>query len=130
LFSIRALHNVPEIPEYSREGPRADISMGIFEKSDTFMQIDLDLFFANFTPRIPKGGQPTLAFIDGSEITSNSLPAKGAFNLDFELAYLLIYPQSITLYQTDDVYYVERLNFTSGIFNTFLDAVDGASMSQ
>jgi hypothetical protein len=48
----------------------------------------------------------------------------GESSLDMELIYPLIYPQNITLYQTDDPYYSQ---FTKGIFNTFLDAIDGVS---
>jgi hypothetical protein len=43
---------------------------------------------------------------------------------DFELAIPIIYPQTTTLYQTDDLYYAEGGNgTTTGILNTFLDAV-------
>lgn len=38
-----------------------------------------------------------------------------------------IYPQTITLYQVDDLYYSTSTNGTElGIFNTFLDALDGS----
>jgi hypothetical protein len=46
---------------------------------------------------------------------------------DFELAIPIIYPQTTTLYQTDDLYYAEGGNGTTGgIFNTFLDAVSSS----
>ena len=52
--------------------------------------------------------------------------AGGESDLDFQLAYPLIYPQTITLYQTDDLNYATNPNSTSlGGFNTFLDALDG-----
>ena len=54
--------------------------------------------------------------------------AGGESDLDFQLAYPLIYPQTITLYQTDDLNYATNPNSTSlGGFNTFLDALDGVS---
>lgn len=43
------------------------------------------------------------------------------------LAYPLLYPQKITLYQTDDYYYTTYRNTgATGAFNTFLDAIDGS----
>lgn len=45
--------------------------------------------------------------------------------MDFELAYPLIYPQTITLFQTDDNNYANNGNY-SGYFNNFLDALDGS----
>lgn len=44
--------------------------------------------------------------------------------MDFELAIPIIYPQTTTLYQTDDSYYAN--GGANGIFNTFLDAIDGS----
>ncbi|KAE9374533.1 aorsin [Stipitochalara longipes BDJ] len=122
---IRALYEVPEVPDYATTGPRADNSMGIFEEADFFSPDDLDLFFANFTPRIPNGTQPTPAFIDGAEMPP-FVWAGGESNLDFELAYPLIYPQTITLYQTDDQHYADETFPGTGLFNTFLDAIDGS----
>jgi tripeptidyl-peptidase-1 len=99
--------------------------LGIYEEGDYYAQEDLDLFFANFTPYIPQGTHPSPAFIDGAEAPTDTANAGGESDLDFELAYPLIYPQTITLYQTDDLYYATNLNATSGSFNTLLDALDG-----
>jgi tripeptidyl-peptidase I len=122
---IRALYNIPEIPEYSKTGPRADNTMGIFEEGDFFSPEDLDIFFANFTPRIPNGTRPTPVYIDGSDL--GPVFVGGEADLDFQLAYPLIYPQVITLYQTDDFYYAAS-GPGYGFFNTFLDALDGVSI--
>lgn len=125
MIGIRALYEVPEIPEYPFGQPRSDNSLGIYEEGDYYAQEDLDLFFANFTPYIPQGTHPSPAFIDGAEAPTDTANAGGESDLDFELAYPLIYPQTITLYQTDDLYYATNLNATSGSFNTLLDALDG-----
>lgn len=101
--------------------------MGIFEEADYYAQEDLDLFFANFTPYIPQGTHPTPAFIDGAEAPTDTANAGSESDLDFELAYPLIYPQTITLYQTDDCDYATNPNITGG-FNTFLDALDGVGL--
>jgi tripeptidyl-peptidase-1 len=128
---IQALYKLPNTSDiYSAAGPRADNSLGIFEEGDYYAQEDLDLFFANFTPSIPKGTSPIAAFIDGAEAPINLEDAGGESDLDFELAYPIIHPQTITLYQTDDEFYATNPNSTStGGFNTFLDALDGSYCS-
>ncbi|TVY55396.1 Aorsin, partial [Lachnellula suecica] len=121
---IRALYKIPEV-EY--ETARSDNALGIFEEGDFYSQQDLDLAFANFTPSIPKGTHPTPAFIDGASAPVSVRNAGGESDLDFELAYPIIYPQNVTLYQTDDLFYSNNPNSTSsGGFNTFLDALDGS----
>ncbi|KAK6397550.1 hypothetical protein LTR65_006527 [Meristemomyces frigidus] len=70
---------------------------------------------------------PTLDSIDGGQAPVNTSDAGGESNLDFMLSIPIIYPQTTTLYQTDDLYYAEGGNgSTGGIFNTFLDAIDGS----
>jgi len=86
--------------------------------------LEKDLFFANFTPRIPRGTQPTPALIDGSDLHTDILWAGGESNLDFQPAYPLIFPQNITLFQTDDRYYTATAGPGNGFFNTFLDGID------
>lgn len=39
---------------------------------------------------------------------------------------ILIYPQTVTLYQTDDDIYEPQEVATTNLFNTFLDALDGS----
>jgi tripeptidyl-peptidase-1 len=124
---IRALYDIPKVPEYPYSGPRAENAMGIFEEGDFYLQEDLDLFFSNFTSYIPNGTHPTPALIDGAEVPI-SFPAGGDSDLDFHLAYPLIYPQAITLYQTDDFNYAINSHPGTGLFNTFLDALDGVTV--
>lgn len=123
---IQALYNVP--PPNPNRTVSPDNSLGIFEEGDFYAQEDLDLFFANFTPYIPAGTHPIPNFIDGANAPVSVQNAGGESDLDFELAYPIIYPQTITLYQTDDLFYSNSPNSTAtGIFNTFLDALDGVS---
>ena len=81
----------------------------------------LDLYFGNFSHQIPQGTTPIPIFIDVPQ-----LDAGLGSNLDLQLAYPLRHPQTITLYQTGDLYYTNGLlqQFGGG-FNTFLDAIDG-----
>ncbi len=98
--------------------------MGIFEEGDYYDQEDLNLFFQKYTPHIPQGTHPTPNFVDGAKAPVNVSQGGGESTLDFELSYPLLYPQSLVLYQTDDINYATE-NPTEGAFNTFLDAIDG-----
>ncbi|CAK4033881.1 aorsin [Lecanosticta acicola] len=102
-------------------------SMGIFEEGDYYSQKDLNLFYSNFTRYIPNGTHPILDSIDGGQAPVTVADAGGESDLDFELAIPIIYPQTTTLYQTDDPYYAQGYSESAtGIFNTFLDAIDGS----
>ncbi|KAL1966448.1 hypothetical protein VTN77DRAFT_4590 [Rasamsonia byssochlamydoides] len=118
---IKALY---QIPPATKAHPNN--SLGIFEEGDYYAQEDLNLFFANTSSNIPQGTHPIPAFIDGAEAPINVSEAGGESDLDFELAYPIVYPQTITLYQTDDFNYATNESFTSGFLNTFLDALDGS----
>ncbi|CZT06100.1 related to serine protease [Rhynchosporium graminicola] len=123
---IRALYSVPSKPEYFNNTPRTDNALGIFESGDAYAQQDINSFFANFTRYIPQGTHPNLASIDGGEAPEQQASAGGGESaLDLELAYPLIWPQNITLYQTDDWYW-STFAYVGGGFNTFLDALDGS----
>ncbi|KAH8891212.1 subtilisin-like protein [Thozetella sp. PMI_491] len=117
---------------YTAPNPHAKVSshnsLGIFEEGDFYYQPDFDSFFATYTPWIPNGTVPILNSIDGGEApATDPEDAGGESNLDFELAYPIIYPQTTTLYQTDDLYYASGGDGTqTGIFNTFFDAIDGS----
>lgn len=117
---IKALYKIP--PAISAQ---PNNSLGIFEEGDYYSQEDLDLFFKNMTSFIPQGTHPTPAFIDGAQAPVPVSQAGGESDLDFELAYPIVYPQTITLYQTDDFNYATNDSVNSGFLNTFLDAIDG-----
>lgn len=118
---VKALYKIPE-PATSAN---PNNSLGIFEDGDYYAQKDLNLFFKNFSLGIPQGTHPKPAFIDGGEAPVPTADAGGESDLDFQLAYPIIYPQTITLYQTDDSYYAQNDSVHVGLFNTFLDALDG-----
>ncbi|KAI1272373.1 protease s8 tripeptidyl peptidase [Xylaria sp. FL0933] len=114
--------------DYSPPSPHAKVSpknsLGIFEEGDYYDQPDLDLFFNAYTPSIPNGTHPKLDSIDGGVAPLAGFYG-GESGLDFTIAYPIIFPQTITLYQTDDEYYA-YYEGSRGIFNTFLDAIDGS----
>lgn len=80
---------------------------------------------------IPSGTHPVAANIDGGQqSTTDPYQAGGEANLDLQLAYPIVWPQTITLYEVDDLIVQSDQNdtYTFG-FNTFLDALDGVSFS-
>jgi tripeptidyl-peptidase I len=118
---VAALYEIP--PSNPTVSPNN--SLGIFEEGDYYAQEDLNLFFRNLSSNIPQGTHPIPAFIDGAEAPVKVSEAGGESDLDFELAFPIIYPQTITLFQTDDSNYASDDTPTAGFFNTFLDALDG-----
>lgn len=102
-------------------------SLGIFQEGSYYSQIDLNLFFQKFFPDIPPGTHPLEAFIDGAEAPVPVGQAGIESALDLEVAYSIIYPQNITLYQANDFNYATHP--TGGFLNSFLDAIDGVCES-
>jgi tripeptidyl-peptidase I len=82
-------------------------SLGIFESELQFWdQEDLDLFFANFSTDIPVGTHPLNEDVDGGVAQTNRTAlAGGESMLDLLLAYPIIYPQTITVLNVDDLHY-------------------------
>ncbi|KAI0134345.1 putative protease S8 tripeptidyl peptidase I [Xylariales sp. AK1849] len=121
---VRALYNIT--PAVLNDPSN---SMGIFEAELQFWdQEDLDLFFANFSSWIPKGTHPIDEEIDGGVARTNDTAlAGGEAMLDLLLAYPIIYPQTITVLNVDDLHYQTWANDTYNWgFNTLLDAIDGS----
>ncbi|CZR58662.1 related to serine protease [Phialocephala subalpina] len=98
--------------------------LGLYESGDIYSQEDLNSFFADYAPYVPQGTHPLLDSIDGGQapVDPGSEYNTGESDIDMDIAYSLIYPQTVTLYQVDDN--IEA--FTDGGFNTFLDALDGS----
>ncbi|KAI4141846.1 MAG: hypothetical protein LQ340_007523 [Diploschistes diacapsis] len=117
---IRALYDVPPA---NLSDPSN--SMGIFETGAAYAQKDMDLFYSRYAPQIPNGTHPKHNLIDGATAPSVPRQASGEADLDFQLAYSLIYPQGTTLFQADDQYVTSAFTYGNGLFNTFLDAIDG-----
>ncbi|WPH02277.1 Hypothetical protein R9X50_00513300 [Acrodontium crateriforme] len=119
LYGFKALDPNCKVNKYN--------SLGVFESGDTYAQEDLNLFYKNFTQYIPQGTGPILKSVDGGHAPVTSIAdAGGESDLDFELAIPIVYPQTTTLYQTDDDYYVSQNGAGTGDFNTFMDALDGS----
>ncbi|KAF3928657.1 Aorsin [Arthrobotrys entomopaga] len=88
---------------------------------ETYLQEDMDIFFANFSPALV-GKAPDVKSIDGGYV----LPLTGDWwnaaetNLDLQYTMSLVYPQNVTLFQVGDGLQ------TNEWYNNFLDAIDGS----
>ncbi len=117
---IKALYDIPNAHLSQPENV-----MGIFEEYDAFSVQDINLFFKHFAPNVPQGTQPKVDSIDGgtAPVAPGSLRNGGESDIDLDLSYSLIYPQTVIIYQVDDIHEAET---SVGFLNTFLDAVDGS----
>lgn len=124
---IKALYSIPSATLNDSVN-----SLGIYEEGDYYSQDDINLFFAQYAPNVPQGTSPIPAFIDGASapVSQNSTYNTGESDIDIDMAFSLIYPQTVTLYQTDDlIYATDALNGSyEGFLNNFLDALDGVSL--
>lgn len=123
---IAALYGIPE----TSGTPNSDNAMGVVETLLQFyVQSDLDTFFTNYT-NIPNGTHPIAANIDGGVQTLDDLGYAGdEVTLDLQMAYPILYPQSIVNYQVDDIVY--QTGFApvpQGPYDwdSLLDALDGS----
>lgn len=133
-LGLSAICDVAIIPEciktmYNITNPTkaaANNKLGIFEDlGDMYAQQDLNEFFLTLAPNIPQGTHPLLEGIDGATAPGPVTGAGPESDLDFQISYPIIYPQSSILFQTDDDVY--EANYTySGFLNNFLDAIDGS----
>ena len=96
---ISTLYNIP--PQTSCH---PDNSLGIFEFNATYVQDDMDLFFKYMAPQIPVGTAADNNLINGAK-TDPSIVLDGSTytpalesNLDFQIAWPLMYPQNLTLF--------------------------------
>ncbi|KAL7934123.1 peptidase S8/S53 domain-containing protein [Trichoderma chlorosporum] len=120
---VRAMYNVADKPE-----GHPDNSIGIYSsQGEQYSPDSLNTFFKYFAPEIPQGTQPEFVGVDGAPSPS-PLPYDAAYeaDLDFQASFPLAYPNKVVKYLVDDFYYEGGGGGggVSGLFNTFLDALD------
>jgi tripeptidyl-peptidase-1 len=103
----------------------AENSLGMFQEDNYFHAEDLDLFFENQTTNIPLGTRPLEAMIANSDGDGSSSKFGLESALDLQVAYPIVYPQTITIYQTND--HMDDRNSSRGFLDSFLNAIDGVS---
>lgn len=128
---VKALYKIPEFP-LDRYSPNPDNKMAIYEADlQQWDQTDMNLFFANFTPWIHNGTGPRTVSIDGG-VPHNNNVTNAAINggeilLDLQLSYPIVYPQTIEIWDENDMHYQSWTNDTSLFgFNQLLDSMDGS----
>ncbi|KAI1455382.1 Pro-kumamolisin, activation domain-containing protein [Annulohypoxylon moriforme] len=121
---IRALYQIPS-SSASLPSPNPTNQLGIYEFGDSYNQIDLDHFYRTFTPSIPPGTAPHVLSIDGG-IAPGPQGTGIESLLDLTLAIPLLYPQQTVIYQVEDENYSSGPFDHKGLFNNFLDALDGS----
>lgn len=117
---IKALYDLPTATLSQPEN-----AMGLFEDYDAFSEADITLFFENFAKNVPAGTAPSVISVDGGSapVAPGDDRNGGESDIDLDLAISLIYPQTVTVYQVDDLPNSET---TTGFLNTFFDSVDGS----
>lgn len=107
---IAAMYKIPAAPTKTDPTNR----LGMLEIGDQFFtQSDLDLFYKNAAKSIPEGTGPKIDYVNFNGSRPDPSNAADEANMDFEMAYPIIYPQTTELYQVN------------GDFNNFLDGIDG-----
>lgn len=93
---IRALYNLPYPDELaSSYNSTSANALGVYAFSGSYCQANLDQFFHDFAPDIPKGTHPQFAPINGAHLVEHKLE-NSEVELDLEMAYGLTYPQEVT----------------------------------
>ncbi|KAF4335790.1 tripeptidyl-peptidase I precursor [Fusarium beomiforme] len=109
---IRKLYGIPLGTKAAKNN-----SMGLYGYGDPYDQADLNMFWSKHAPFIPKGTTPKVNSINGAKAIGD--PVEGEELLDIEMSYPIVYPQTVTMFQTD-------YNNKGGLLNDFLDAVDAS----
>ncbi|KAL6830938.1 peptidase S8/S53 domain-containing protein [Trichoderma sp. SZMC 28015] len=118
---VRAMYNVADKPK-----GHPNNTIGIYStQGQQYSPDSLSIFLKLFAPEIPQGTQPEFQGVDGAP-SPTPLPYDAAeeADLDFQAAYPLAYPAKVVNYLVDDFYYEAGGGGVSGLFNTFLDALD------
>ncbi|KAH6951226.1 peptidase S8/S53 domain-containing protein [Ilyonectria sp. MPI-CAGE-AT-0026] len=92
-------------------------SLGIYGNGDAYNQANLDNFWSKYAKFIPKGTGPKVNSINGA--TAPGDENGGEELLDLQMAYPIVWPQKVTVFQTN-------YNNGGGLLNDFLDAVDAS----
>lgn len=120
---IKALYHIPPARLAQPEN-----AMGLYETYDAFSIGDISLFFKNFAKNVPVNTKPFVVSVDGgtAPVSPNDTRNGGESDIDLDLSISLIYPQSVIVYQVDDLPNASGETNTTGFLNTFLDSIDGS----
>ncbi|XP_014554118.1 hypothetical protein COCVIDRAFT_39894 [Bipolaris victoriae FI3] len=118
---LRALYGFPAGKFSSPEN-----ELGIPERTENLSFVDLDEFFAKYSPpRIPTGTVPEIAQVNEDKTgngNGDTGPSLFEAEMDVQTAYSIIWLQQIRVYQVHSPESVDAI----GPFNVFLDALEGS----
>lgn len=96
--------------------------MGLYQSYDQrWSKDDLDSFAKHYAMNIPQGTYPEVRGINGASNPGGPITGGTEAILDFEMAMPIVYPQGTVDYIVKD-----PANSGNGMFNLFLDAIDGS----
>lgn len=103
-------------------------SLGLFEADGTYNESDMNQFFETFAPYVPVGTEPIPAPINNAVIQQGKLhpSTNGETELDLQIMYPIVYPQTITLYQISPKRYEDTFDGFPLAIQDFLDALDAS----
>lgn len=117
---VRKLYHVP-LGDKAAPGN----TLGLFEFGSWYSPQSLDAFVEKYAPNVPTGTRPANVSIDLSAWHYGEYNQGVEADMDVQIAFSLIYPQNITIYQSDDIYYTGYgLDSHLGWFQDWLDAID------
>ncbi|MCJ1325415.1 hypothetical protein MMC10_002078 [Thelotrema lepadinum] len=93
---LNALYDIPQSTPFVSSNV-----FGIFEFNGSYIQTDMDQFFQQVASDIPVGTVANNVLLNGAPIDtklSDNTDVAEESNLDFQLAWPLVYPQNISLY--------------------------------
>jgi tripeptidyl-peptidase-1 len=120
---IKALYDIPTVSIAQPVN-----AMGLYETYDSFSDGDIKLFFENFAKNVPPNTTPKVISVDGGSapVAPGDARNGGESDIDLDLSISLIYPQTVTVYQVDDLPNASGETGKAGYLNSFLDSIDGS----
>lgn len=110
---IKKMYGIPKATLANK-----DNFLGIYEADNqVYAQEDLNDFFTLTQVGIPNGTHAVANIIGHVNATGPVKNAGGESTLDYDMAYPIVYPQTIVDYQVE--------TYNNALFDTFLDAIDG-----
>ncbi|CEJ81606.1 hypothetical protein VHEMI01726 [[Torrubiella] hemipterigena] len=112
---IKAMYGIPDAPS----NPNPNNMIGIYEGNNSFLKLDdLDLFYNNTNVGIPLGHGPIVDYINYYTGKPTGTGYEPEVSLDLHMAYPIIYPQQIHLFNMNNTH--------CQLYDEFLDAIDGS----
>ena len=123
---LRALYNIPDyVPSDSVN------AVGLYEsEGQLWDQEDLNSYFETLLEDVPDGTAPNVTSINDAIAEGPTSSAGGETILDLTIAYSLVYPQTVTVFQSqgtaqqNSTYYDDYAGYEA-----LLDAIDGSYCS-